>query len=104
MDKWKKTETAWGYCPTFSPKCRYCGVELQGRFSIIYKNYAMILKYKCPSCGWFALFEIDEDKEYQKKIFELRGKVHTITPTVEALNEDEDIKRQLSALGYFGGR
>jgi len=104
MDKWKKTETAWGYEPNFPTTCRYCNVPLQGRFSIIYQDYTMILKYKCPECGWFALFEIDEDREYQKKIFELRGKVHTITPTVEELSENKDIERQLTGLGYFGGR
>ena len=104
MDKWKRVDTIWGYEPTFEPKCRYCGIPLQARFSVIYDDYSLLAKYKCPSCGWFSGFEIDGDKEYHKEVFEKRGKVHTITPTVEELSEDEGIKRQLEGLGYFGGR
>ena len=105
MDElWEKTYDIYGYSPLFKMPCRYCDRELQLRFSIIYKDYSMIQKYKCPSCGWFAMFELDVDNDYQKKVFERRGKEHTITPTVSELSEDEEIARQLEGLGYFGGR
>ena len=103
-ETWEKSYDIYGYKPLFNMPCRYCGAELQMRFNIIYKDYSMVLKYKCPTCGWFALFEIDKDKDYQKAVYEKRGKVHTITPTVDELNEDKNIARQLEGLGYFGGR
>jgi len=74
------------------------------RFSIIYDDYTMLVKYKCPGCGWFAGFELDGDTEYHKRVFEMRGNVHTITPTKEELSENENIAKQLEGLGYFGGR
>jgi hypothetical protein len=102
--KWKKTDDMMGYCPTFLIPCRYCGVGLQMRFSIIYEDCSFIVKYKCPACGWFAVFEPETDKEYLKGILAMRAGQNTITPTVEELVEDKAIKRQLEGLGYFGGR
>ena len=103
-EKWAKSDDLFGYAPTFDVTCRYCGVDMFLRFSRIYKDYAMIQMFKCPQCGWFAIFNVDEDKEYQKEVFEKRGKVSTITPTMEQLSEDEQIRQQLEAFGYFGGR
>ena len=104
-EKWLKTDDLFGYRPSFKVDCRYCGVEMFLRFSMIYEqDYAMIQKFKCPDCGWFAIFKVDEDKDYQKKIFEMRGKRSTITPTMEQLSEDEKIRQQLEAFGYVGGR
>jgi hypothetical protein len=104
MDKWEKTGDIYGYRQTFAIPCRYCQTELQMRFSIIYEDCSFIVKYKCPACGWFAVFEPEADKEYLKGILAMRAGQNTITPTVKELSEDKEIERQLESLGYFGGR
>ena len=104
MVKWEKTNDEWGYRPTFEMKCRFCKVDMQARFSLVYGDYSMILKYKCPSCGWFAEFDLDLDKEYQKWVFEARGKIQAITPKMDEFRENAEISRQLEGLGYWGGR
>ena len=102
--RWEKTNNIYAYAPKFKIICRYCNVPLELRYSIIDDSMKVTMKYKCPKCGWFSGFEIDDDREYQKKIFEMRGGVYTITPTVAEYMENEAIAKQLAGLGYWGGR
>ncbi len=108
---WSRTDDEIGHVPEFEVKCFHCGDKLTLRHSTIHyhpeESHATGLNqacYKCPTCAWFVRFNVIDDREYLEKVHEIRGRRGKIPSKSEWSEENEDIARQLEALGYFGGR
>jgi len=109
---WFRTDDESCHLPLFDIKCRYCGGRMIMRFSDldlrdvnktgVYINYVC---YKCPDCAWIARFDIQDTYEYLLGIFKMRqGTAHFVPDSSEWERDDTEVKRQLQALGYMGGR
>lgn len=110
-DMWERTEDAQGHRPKFAIWCRFCDTDMVIRFSAIFPwpnhlhgffEAGNQLAYKCPKCGNHVRFNVNDDKDYCQKIYELRGgKQHY--HSLEEWEDNELIKKQLEGLGYWGG-
>ena len=69
-------------------------------------NDVNIMSYKCPRCAWFIRFNVVDKIRYLRKVIKkYRKGYRKFIPTCDDWsNESEDIKKQLSVLGYWGGR
>jgi hypothetical protein len=69
-------------------------------------NDANIMSYKCPRCAWFIRFNVIDKRRYLKKVIKkYRNGFRKFVPTCDDWSdESKEIKKQLSALGYWGGR
>jgi len=63
-----------------------------------------MISYKCSQCAHVIRFYVPDEMEYLKKIYDMRGGTWYIPSVEEWSEEDEEVGRQLQALGYFGGR
>jgi hypothetical protein len=109
MKKWERDNGAVGHYPTFKIDCPFCKVSMAVRYSYVFPDgepiYGMLgpcnqIAYKCPSCGYHQRFNIEDDYDYIKSLYDSRGKNHySPVPNWEA---DERIRRQLESLGYWG--
>ena len=65
-----------------------------------------VLAYKCPRCAWFIQFFIVDEVEYIDEIIDKhRGGSYRFVPLCDDWSdENEEIGRQLEAMGYWGGR
>jgi len=110
LKRWKRTGDILGYRPKFKITCQFCKTKMVPRYSYLFPNgelvYGMVgagcqMAYKCPRCGFHQRFNITDDKEYIEKVLALRnGKVQH--NPVSEWEQDDKIKAQLTALGYFG--
>jgi len=107
---WDRTDDELGHTPRFDIKCYFCGSAMTLRHATSHyhdkeecKRGLNQMCYKCSKCAWFVRFNVTDDKEYLQKLHEIRGKKGHI-PTIKEWSEDEEIARQLEAMGYYGGR
>lgn len=120
---WQKTYDELGLKPTFKIYCATCDlarsvkVEMVMRRSRIhnvadmrvhygthtYRPYAFDIAYKCPDCGRYIVFGVAVPTEYALKIKELRGGESDFLLPEEIWSENEQVAKQLAALGYYGG-
>ena len=111
---WARTNDKRCHAPIFDINCRYCKGKMFMRYSEAglddkqtanTKTYINYVGYKCPDCGWMARFDIDDDSQYLFDVVKMRGgSLHFQPDSDEWGRESEEIAKQLSALGYFGGR
>jgi hypothetical protein len=59
-----------------------------------------IMSYKCPTCAWFLRFHVAWDREYLVKILDKREGYRKLVPDWE----NEEVGKQLEAMGYWAGR
>jgi len=116
IDTWEETGDILGHRPKFDIDCRICTTKMVVRHSgILYEECMPIfgkgmgvnmMTYKCPKCANVIRFKLPWDMEYLRKIKDgFRGGNTWYTPTKEEWTEESmEIARQLTALGYFGGR
>ena len=114
--RWERTNDVQGHKPKFNIRCAFCDMPMVLRHSIIYtkdkaKNEDETLQhnqmsYKCPRCAWFIQFMVIDDNKYLKKVVKKyrNGYIRLLPSNDEWSDEDELIKKQLAALGYWGGR
>ena len=123
MDKnWTKTYSATGHTPKFNVMCYHCGKrniesEMFFRYAFISnmddainKVYGMLnqIEYKCIKCAWTTKFLVEAPADYLLKVQDIREKqgfnrnLYYMTP--EEWLKNKEIEKQLSALGYMGGR
>jgi len=110
---WKRVDNLNGHEPIMDMTCKFCGGKMFFRCSVLYltrKRERGItrpinqISYKCPDCAWVSRFNVEDDQEYIQKVFERRGLVDLYVPPVEEwMRENEEIRKQLAALGYVGG-
>jgi hypothetical protein len=62
---------------------------------------ANLVCYKCPRCDSIQRFDVQDEPEYLGKVVEFRKGRLLFVPDMEDWERDEEIKKQLSALGYF---
>jgi len=108
---WDRVDGAEAHEPKFRVGCFHCGDELTLRHSTLaYKDEGSEFGvnqacYKCSGCGWFIRFNVVDETEYLKEIREkCREKKSLVPDNKKWSDEDEEIGRQLEALGYWGGR
>lgn len=108
--RWDRTNDIVGHAPNFKINCPFCDIPMMMRYSQVFPDgeilYGMFgpgnqVAYKCPSCGYHQRFNVEDDKEYIDKTLELRGGKVQYNPVSE-WEQDEKIKAQLTALGYWG--
>ena len=113
MKGWKRTGDSVGHAPTFDISCRFCGDIMYLRDSVIYLDSIVgrmtkpynFMQFKCFRCGNVIQFDVDEDKEYLEKVMGLRGGTPILVPdAADWTGESVEVRRQLEALGYIGGR
>jgi len=63
-------------------------------------NTTNYIVYKCPKCDAIQRFDVQDEKEYLGQVRAHRGGM-LFVPDMEDWERDEEIKKQLSALGYF---
>lgn len=114
--RWDRTENAQAHTPKFNIRCFHCDMPMALRHSVITAPAVKtvsgdakdvnIMSYKCPRCAWFIRFSIVDSRRYLKKVIkEYRKGYRKFIPTCDDWsNESKEIKKQLSALGYWGGR
>ena len=114
--RWDRTEDIQGHVPKFNIRCFHCNMPMTLRHSVIAistadtaldeDNDANIMSYKCPRCAWFIKFNVIDKKRYLKKVIKkYRKGYRKFIPTCDDWSdESKEIKKQLSALGYWGGR
>jgi len=114
--RWDRTEDAQGHSPKFNIRCFHCDMPMTLRHSVIADTKTIlaldedtdvnVMSYKCPRCAWFTRFNVVDKKRYLKKVIKKYRKNHIkFIPTCDDWsNESNEIKKQLSALGYWGGR
>lgn|GEM_PF-3438856 len=113
---WEQTEDAQGHRPSFNVRCHFCDCPMALRHSVIFvgrnddneANARNInqMSYKCPKCAWFVRFMVIDDTKYLRKVKnKYRFGLMPFLPTVDDWSEEnEEIGRQLKALGYWAGR
>jgi len=125
---WERTDDIQGHRPKFKIHCFNCYMHsiLNGgepqyipmglRHSVIILADAKAfdnegidmnqMSYKCPRCAWFISFRVLDDKKYIRKLWrkDREGFLKFIPDCDDWSEEDELIKIQLAALGYWGGR
>ena len=110
--KWKRTNDIVGHKPKFRVYCRFCDEDMICRYSAVFPEPNLLhgftvagnqLAFKCPTCGYHIRFNVPDDKEYIDKIYALRQN-KSYHHSLEEWEENELIKKQLEALGYWGGR
>ena len=110
-DKWERTNDIAGHRPLFRVYCRFCDEDMVQRYSAVFAAPNLLhgfaeagnqMAFKCQKCGSHIKFNIVDDREYMEKIQAIRGsgQHHPISEW----EENEQIKKQLEALGYWGGR
>ncbi len=64
------------------------------------------MSYKCPRCAWFIGFRVLDDKKYIRKAWRKhrQGFLKFVPDCDNWSKEDELIRKQLAALGYWGGQ
>ena len=106
--RWERAERV-GHRPKFDISCPFCKVGMVVRYSYAFPAgepiYGMFeptnqIAYKCHACGYHQRFNIPDTKEYIQSLYDERGKSH-YSP-VSDWEENEKIKEQLEALGYWG--
>ena len=120
---WEKTDDAMGIRPTWEIICTVCSVHRGAHVPMVlrrsrihqvsdmrihfgtqvYRPFAFDQAYKCPDCGHYIVFGVAVDTAYALKIKEKRGGKADFLLPEEIWDEDERVKEQLEALGYFGG-
>ena len=107
---WERTDDTFGYRPKFKMDCLYCKKKMVPRYSFLFPDGQALygiygagvqLAFKCPRCGFHQRFNLEDDKEYIQKILDYRNGKVQYNPVPE-WEQDEKIKAQLTALGYFG--
>jgi len=105
---WKRVKDKKGHAPikkNLKLVCKYCNIPLTLRYSIVFNVIPFNeMGYKCRRCGYFQRFDVLEESAYIKEIIERRNGSSEYVPTVKEWSEDEETARQLTGLGYFGGR
>lgn len=123
--KWERTNDLAGYKPKFTLLCRFCKdggkrvpmvfrycflftpEDKAGRVMYSFEGSGAQIAYKCPKCGYHTRFNIIDYDDYIEKIWAKRVEKNFGVlwyPSVDDWGKDEEIKRQLMGLGYFGGR
>ncbi len=121
-DHWERTNDMRGHVSKFDVLCYHC--KLHGHEIKMFLRYAYIspredatqqvygtlnqIEYKCKKCAWTTKFLVEDDQDYLKEVMDMREKggchrnLFYLKP--EQWAEDEEMKKQLAALGYVGGR
>lgn len=114
--RWERTEDIQGHAPKFNIRCFRCDMPMALRHSVIADpkislaadedNDLNVMSYKCPRCAWFIRFNVIDKKRYLKKVIKkYRDGYRKFIPTCDDWSkEQEEIGKQLEALGYWGGR
>ena len=106
--KWERVQPV-GHKPTFKVECPFCKIDMAVRYSYVFPDGNLIygltgpanqIAMKCPECGFHQRFNIMDDKDYIQSLYDSRGKSH-YSP-VDEWEDNEKIKKQLEALGYWG--
>lgn len=66
----------------------------------------VLVMYKCPYCALCLYFHVEfpvVDNEYWFKVMDWRNDYAVYIPPREEWTEEDAIKKQLEALGYWGG-
>ena len=113
---WQATEAIEGHIPLFDIFCKYHpDTPMFMRYSHLTPKSLEFsrlagrknqIEYKCQKCGWIAQFFVDGSEEYFNKLEQLRiqqGVKEQYNP-VDTWKENEKMEKQLSSLGYVGGR
>lgn len=111
---WKRATDIHGHEPLFEVRCKFCGEKMFTRYSKVFPARDVAygiseptnqMAYKCPECAWVCRFNVVDEQGYIKELLDRRGGVDLYVPPVETwISENEQIRRQLEALGYVGGR
>jgi len=114
--RWYRTEDVQGHAPKFNIRCVHCDMPMTLRHSVIVgpvldstlgeDTDISVMSYKCPRCAWFIRFNVVDKKKYLRRVIKkYRNGYRKFIPTCDDWSdESEEIKKQLSALGYWGGR
>ena len=114
--RWYRTEDIQGQAPNFNIRCFHCDMPMSLRHSVIEKpswgldadeeNNLNIMSYKCSRCAWFIRFYVLDKERYLKKVIKkYRGGYRKFIPKGDDWSEEgREIRKQLSILGYWGGR
>jgi len=107
---WEKSNDEMGFMPKNDIICNFCGTAMTPRLSLMeiekkgnnVSPVTMLFKiaYKCKMCDWLVTFDKMAENEYWTKIL-LKRKNRMLFYPVHLWEEDEFIKNQLKALGYF---
>jgi len=113
---WERTNDAQGHKPAFNIRCHFCDCPMALRHSVIFvgqnddnegkERNINQMSYKCPKCAWFVRFMVVDDAKYLRKVKnQYRFGLMPFLPTIDDWSEEnEEIGRQLEALGYWGGK
>lgn len=108
--RWTRTDDIVGHVPLFKVECPFCEIPMTMRYSYLFPDGELIygifgagnqVAYKCHSCGYHQRFNVEDDKEYIDSTLELRGGKTQYVP-LEEWKQNEEIKKQLESLGYWG--
>ncbi len=114
---WVRTSNARGVEATFEIKCPLHNLQMFLRNSVLMHTQreaegrtvissCIKVLYKCPHCAIVFEFYVESpvvDNKYWSEVLDWRNDFMVYIPPREEWTEESAIKKQLEALGYWGG-